>query len=167
MKYNLHIDVISEKLISFCNLITWPILIQMNQNFNSKCRNNSKFFGFFFLFRYRNAIHLKRDLNIKHTVKIWDYLNKNWSNCKIISIFLKHPVISNDIKFSLIGIILRWGFLIWELIFYLLQTFCLHLGSFCVVSSFTTFRPNFTSGLLQVISDIKFILYFNNAQLFG
>ena len=26
-----------------------------------------------------------------------------------------------------------------------------HLGSFCVVSSFTTFRPNFTSGLLQVI----------------
>ena len=39
---------------------------------------------------------------------------------------------------SLIGIILRWGFLIWELIFYLLQTFCPHLGSFCVVSSFTT-----------------------------
>ena len=36
--------------------------------------------------------------------------------------------------------------------FYLLQTFCPHLGSFCVVSSFTTFRPNSTSGLLQVIS---------------
>ena len=35
--------------------------------------------------------------------------------------------------------------------FYLLQTFCPHLGSFCVVSSFTTFRPNFTSDLLQVI----------------
>ena len=52
---------------------------------------------------------------------------------------------------SLIGIILRWGFLIWELIFYLVQTFCPHLGSFCVVSSFTTFRPNFTSGLLLVI----------------
>ena len=34
--------------------------------------------------------------------------------------------------------------------FYLLRTFCPHLGSFCV-SSFTTFRPNFTSGLLQVI----------------
>ena len=49
---------------------------------------------------------------------------------------------------SLIGIILRWGFLIWELIFYLLRTFSPHLGSFCVVSSFTTFRPNFTSGLL-------------------
>ena len=30
--------------------------------------------------------------------------------------------------------------------FYLLQTFCPHLGRFCVVSSFTTFRPNFTSG---------------------
>ena len=27
--------------------------------------------------------------------------------------------------------------------FYLLQTFCPHLGSFCVVSSFTTFGPNF------------------------
>ena len=35
--------------------------------------------------------------------------------------------------------------------FYLLRTFCPHLGSFCVFSSFTTFRPNFTSGLLQVI----------------
>ena len=35
--------------------------------------------------------------------------------------------------------------------FYLLRTFCPHLGSFCVVSSFTTFRPNFTSGLLQMI----------------
>ena len=35
--------------------------------------------------------------------------------------------------------------------FYLLRTFCPHLGSFCVVSSFTTFRPNFISDLLQVI----------------
>ena len=35
--------------------------------------------------------------------------------------------------------------------FYLLRTFCPHLGSFYIVSSFTTFRPNFTSGLLQVI----------------
>ena len=32
-----------------------------------------------------------------------------------------------------------------------MQTFCPHLGSFCVVSSFTKFRPNFTFGLLQVI----------------
>ena len=32
-----------------------------------------------------------------------------------------------------------------------MRTFCPHLGSFCVVSSFTTFQPNFTSGLLQVI----------------
>ena len=52
--------------------------------------------------------------------------------------------IHTQIYMSLIGIILRWGFLIWELIFYLLRTFCPHLGSFfCVVSSFTTFRPNF------------------------
>ena len=37
--------------------------------------------------------------------------------------------------------------------FYLLRTFCPHLGSFLfvVVSSFTMFQPNFTSGLLQVI----------------
>ena len=35
--------------------------------------------------------------------------------------------------------------------FYLLRTFYPHLGSFCVVSSFTTFRSNFTSGPLQVI----------------
>ena len=35
--------------------------------------------------------------------------------------------------------------------FYLLRTFFPHLGNFCVVSSFTTFWPNFTSGLLQGI----------------
>ena len=49
-------------------------------------------------------------------------------------------------------IILRWGFLIWELIFIYCGLFVLILVVFfCVVSSFTTFRPNFTSGLLQVI----------------
>ena len=43
-------------------------------------------------------------------------------------------------------------FMIYLLFFLnLLRTFCPHLGSFCVVSSFTTFRPNFTSGLLQLI----------------
>ena len=43
---------------------------------------------------------------------------------------------------------------IWELIFFLIYCglFVLILvGFFCVVSSFTTFRPNFTSGHLQVI----------------
>ena len=55
---------------------------------------------------------------------------------------------------SLIGIILRWGFLIWELIFIYCRLFVLILVwffFFCVVSSFTTFRLNFTSSLLQVI----------------
>ena len=33
-------------------------------------------------------------------------------------------------KLSLIGIILRWGFLIWELIFIHCGLFCPHLGSF-------------------------------------
>ena len=42
-------------------------------------------------------------------------------------------------------------FLIWELIFIYCRLFFLRLGSFCVVSSFTAFRPNFTSGLLRVI----------------
>ena len=41
----------------------------------------------------------------------------------------------------LIGIILRWGFFFNQRInFYLLRTFPPHLGSFCVVSSFTTFN---------------------------
>ena len=40
----------------------------------------------------------------------------------------------------------------WIIFFiYLLRTFCPHLDGFCVVSSFTKFRPNFTCGLLQVI----------------
>ena len=40
---------------------------------------------------------------------------------------------------------------IWELIFIYCGLFVLILVVFCVVSSFTTFWPNFTSGLLQVI----------------
>ena len=32
-----------------------------------------------------------------------------------------------------------------------MRNFCPHLGSFCVVPSYTMFRPNFTSDLLQVI----------------
>ena len=44
-----------------------------------------------------------------------------------------------------------WSLMMMRVNFYLLRTFPPHLGSFCVVSSFTTFRPNFTSGLLQVI----------------
>ena len=44
---------------------------------------------------------------------------------------------------------LRWGFLIWELI--LLRTFVLILVGFFVVF-LTTFRPNFTSGRLQMIN---------------
>ena len=47
---------VSEKLISFSNLIIWPIPFQMISNFNSTCRNYSKFnvlfqhFFFFFFF---------------------------------------------------------------------------------------------------------------------
>ena len=44
-------------------------------------------------------------------------------------------------------------FLNLRLNFYFLRTFFPHLGRFffCVVSSFITFRPNFTSGFLRVI----------------
>ena len=37
-----------------------------------------------------------------------------------------------------------------------MRTFCPHLGSFCVVSSFTTFRPHFTSGLLHLFKKPHF-----------
>ena len=47
--------------------------------------------------------------------------------------------------------------LVWELIFFFLwRTFCPRLGRvffFFVIVFLTTFRPNFTSGLLQVTSD--------------
>ena len=39
---------VSEKSISFCNLITWLILIQMISNLNSMCKNNYKFNVLFF-----------------------------------------------------------------------------------------------------------------------
>ena len=48
-------------------------------------------------------------------------------------------------------VLLTLQLFIYFFLFYLLQTFCPHLGSFYVLSSFTMFRPNFTSGLLQVI----------------
>ena len=51
---------------------------------------------------------------------------------------------TNNNNFKKITIII----LIWELIFYLLQTFCPYLGSFCVVSSFTTSIHCATRGLL-------------------
>ena len=59
------------------------------------------------------------------------------------------------IRWSII-IIFNWNHFEMRLLnlrinFYLLRTFCPHLGCFYVVSYFTTFRPNFTSSLLQVI----------------
>ena len=39
----------------------WPILVQKISDFNSMCRNNSKFcLMFMIFFQYRNAIHWKR-----------------------------------------------------------------------------------------------------------
>ena len=67
-----------------------------------------------------------------------------------------HLSIISIVFTSTFGDVFNWNhfemrFLNLRINFYLLRTFCPHLGSFCVVSSFTTFRPNFTSGLLQVI----------------
>ena len=58
-------------------------------------------------------------------------LKTKW-NCFYYLSNYKYYLISIN-YLSLIGIILRWGFLIWELIFYLLRTFCLHLGNFFVL----------------------------------
>ena len=71
---------------------------------------------------------------------------------KSLTIVLK----TNKQKVQITVLVFNWNHFEMRLLnlrinFYLLRTFCSHLGSFCVVSSFTTFRPNFTSGLLQVI----------------
>ena len=67
----------------------------------------------------------------------------------ILSICQQHPLYSHLqvtlIYYIYISPVLRINF------FYLLQTFCPHLGRFCCFF-FTMFRPNFTSGLLQVIN---------------
>ena len=60
------------------------------------------------------------------------------------------------LKKTILQLLFNWNhfemrFLNLRINFYLLRTFFPHLGNFCVVSSFSTFRPNFTSGLLQVI----------------
>ena len=45
----------------------------------------------------------------------------------------------SPLNLSLSGIILRWGFLIWEFFFiYLLRTFCPHLGSFLITGDTVT-----------------------------
>ena len=81
-----YIQGVSEKLISFCNLISWPILVRMISNFNCLCRNNSKFSA-----SYLNAfsfpvisvpekkkipqnIELKILSCFSHAIKIWDHL---------------------------------------------------------------------------------------------
>ena len=38
------VQSVSEKFVSFYNLIIWPIPIRMISNFNCMCKNNSKFY---------------------------------------------------------------------------------------------------------------------------
>ena len=45
--YIYYILSVSGKQKSFCNLITWSILVQISPNFYSMCENKSKFCGFF------------------------------------------------------------------------------------------------------------------------
>ena len=60
----------------------------------------------------------------------WELVDRLMVIKKLISCFV-HETLYLSEYLSLIGIILRWVFLIWELIFiYLWQTFCPHLGSF-------------------------------------
>ena len=79
-------------LMLFHNLITWPVLIQMISNFNSMCRNNSKFYVLWGV-EYRNAICWKskgafKTLNIvywvisTHDAKIWDRFE--WELVKLL-----------------------------------------------------------------------------------
>ena len=49
---------------------------------------------------------------------------------------------------------MRWGFLIWELIFYLLQTFCPHLGSFF----FVLFLLHYVSGKFHLWPSSGYLL---------
>ena len=105
--------------------------------------------------------HFKKKLDGNCTRMLRAVLNKSWKQHPTKQQLYGHlPPISktNQVQRTkhvgnclLIGIILRWGFLIWELIFIYCGRFVLTLVVFCFVSSFTTFRPNFTSGLLQVI----------------
>ena len=48
----IYIYGVSEKLILFCNIIIWPILVQTIYNFYSLCWNNSKFNALFYSFNF-------------------------------------------------------------------------------------------------------------------
>ena len=84
---------------------------------------------------------LEKKLDGNYTRMLRAILNKSWRQHPTRHQLYGHlPPITKTIQvrrtrhsklyLSLIGIILRWGFLIWELILYLLRTFCPHLGSF-------------------------------------
>ena len=113
VKLHLIVPSVSEKLILFRNLITWPIFILMISNLNCMCSNNSKFCLkiFFFFFNTRKAIHWKRKdvltWNISsrvvftYAVQIRDHLVENWPtyyNTKWYR-FSETLYISTDIEF--------------------------------------------------------------------
>ena len=79
--------------------------------------------------------------NLPSVILCWEVM-ESYSLYSQIYIFLMH--------FFLI-LVFNWNHFEMRLLnlrinFYLLRTFCPHLGSFCVVSSFTTFQPNFKFG---------------------
>ena len=97
---------VSEKLISFYNVITRQIFVQMISNLNSMYRNNSKFSMHclnIFYFSVNGISILEKEKNIKHRILSCFYrccLNLRWFEQKffkllyfeMVSIFLKHCI---------------------------------------------------------------------------
>ena len=83
---------------------------------------------------------------------IFTYLGHVFSATFILSDF--NPYLLSHCPFGRTNI--KWNHFEMRLLnlrinFFFIADLFPHLGSFCVVSSFTTFRPNFISGLLRVI----------------
>ena len=86
----------------------------------------------------RKENHSWKSLLKQHTTK---KIRINFSSdkcCSFFHVLYLRKYINVSVSCLLIGIILRWGFLIWELIFYSLRTFCPHHGSFLCFFFFTT-----------------------------
>ena len=83
-------SVFQKKLISFCNLITWPTLafaFLVNGISIPKKQTNKQ---------TNKALNIEFWVVSTHAVKIWDHLYENWSSLldnEMISKFLKHCII--------------------------------------------------------------------------
>ena len=89
------------------------------------------------IFLWKFSLFLNLGLEINFHFRKQEKVKENWSGDALFqSCFIKKC-------WDLFPIWKKNYHSVWELIFILLWAFCPHLGSFCVVSSFTMFRPNF------------------------